>query len=95
MIMLITNNVDSAVIFKDLTVNPLNSTIQPPESNEKTANKSGMLIPYVSFSILVIATFVAEVVYIKKKIIETKKKQTNNLFPNILQHVISGQGSAL
>jgi len=67
MIMLITNNVDSAVIFKDLTVQSLNTTTQPPKSNEKTTNESGSLFPYVSLSILLVATFSVAVVYVKKK----------------------------
>ena len=67
MIMLITNNVDSAVILKDLAVKALYNTTQPPESNEKTSNESGLLFPTVSLSILLVATFSVAVVYVKKK----------------------------
>jgi hypothetical protein len=71
-IMLITNNVDSAVIFKDLTVQALNNATPSPLSNEKTANESGLLFSYVIFSILLVATFLAALVYIKK--IRMRKK---------------------
>jgi len=66
-IILITNNVDSAVIFKDLTVQPLNNTAQQPESNEKTSNESVVLFPYVFLSILLLATFSLVIVYFNKK----------------------------
>jgi hypothetical protein len=72
-IMLITNNVDNAVIFKDLTVKALNSTTQPTVSKEKTTNGSGSLFLYVSLSILLVATFSVALVYIKKKRQMTKK----------------------
>ena len=66
-IMLITNNVDSAVIFKDLTVQSLNTATPPPKSNEKTTNESGLLFLYVGLSILLVATFSVAMVYVKKK----------------------------
>ena len=66
-IMLIANNVDSAVIFKDLTVQSLNSDSQLIESNEESTIYSEMLISYVSLSLLLVATFAAAVVYVKKK----------------------------
>ncbi len=67
MIMLITNNVDSAVIFKDLTVQALNNATPSPVSNEKTTNESRLLFPYVILSILLVATFSVALVYVKKK----------------------------
>ncbi len=67
MVMLIANNVNSAVIFKNLTVNPLGITVQPAKNNEKTTNKIGSLFPYVSLSILLVATFSVTLVYVKKK----------------------------
>jgi hypothetical protein len=67
MVMLITNNVDSAVVFKDLKVQPLNNITQPPKSNIRTTNDSGMFAPYVYLSILLVATFAAAVVYVKEK----------------------------
>jgi hypothetical protein len=75
MIMLITNNVDSAVVFKDLKVEALNNTTQPPESNIKATNESGLLFSYVSLSILLVATFAAAIVYVKKKRQINNKKQ--------------------
>ena len=81
-IMLITNNVDSAVIFKDLTVQALNNTTQPPKSNEKTTNENGLLFPYVSLSILLVATFSVALVYVKKKR-QMRQKNRNNVHPAI------------
>ena len=81
-IMLITNNVDSAVIFKDLTVKALNNTTQPPKSNEKTTNESGSLFPYVSLSILLVATFSVALVYVKKKR-QMRQKNWSNVHPRI------------
>jgi hypothetical protein len=67
MAMLITNNVDNAVVFKDLKVQTPNNTTQPTENNKKTTGDSGMLAPYVYLSLLLVATFAAAVVYVKKK----------------------------
>jgi hypothetical protein len=67
MAMLITNDVDSAVIFKDLKVQTPNNTTQPAENNKKATNDGGMLTPYVYLSILLAATFAAAVIYVKKK----------------------------
>ncbi len=64
-VMLLTNNLDSAVILKDLTVKALNSTTQPP-MNAKPTNYGGLLLPYVSLSLLLVASFAAAV-YVKKK----------------------------
>ncbi len=66
-IMLITNNLDKAVIFKDLTVQSLNSTIEIPQSSEKTGNESNVLLPYIILSILLVATYSATLIYFKKK----------------------------
>ena len=70
--MLIANNVDSAVIFKDLTVQSLNSDSQLIERNEESTSYSGMLISYVSLLLLLVVTFAAAVVYVKKKRHEAK-----------------------
>jgi len=75
-IMLITNNVDKAVILKDLTVQSLNSTIEIPQSNEKTGNESNVLSPYIILSILLVATYSAALIYFKKKR-QTGQKQVN------------------
>jgi hypothetical protein len=67
MVMLITNNVDSAVVFKDFKVQSLNDLTQPPKSNIGTTNDGEMFTLYVYLSILLVATFAAAVVYVKKK----------------------------
>ena len=67
MVMLIANNVDSAVILKDLTIQPLNSSTQLSQSIEKPSNDSELLLLYISLSILLVATFSVAVIYLKKK----------------------------
>ena len=68
LVILITNNTDRAVAFKNLKVETLNNTIQPAEGEKKTeaANSSELLTPYVNVAILLVATFAA-VVYVKKR----------------------------
>jgi len=66
-IILITNNLDNAVIFKDLTVQSLNNTTQIPQSNEKTSNESNVLVPYILLSILLVVIGSAALVYLQKK----------------------------
>ncbi len=69
LVILIANNTDRAVAFKNLKVETLNNTVQPPEGgdgDEKTANNSELLSLYVDLSILLVATFVG-VVYIKRR----------------------------
>lgn len=72
-VMLITNNVDNAVIFKNLTVD-LNSVPQPSKSSGEINNAGESLLPYVVLSILLVATISAAFVYVKKK-----KKNCNNM----------------
>ena len=67
MVMLITNNADSAVILKDLTVKALNNVTQPPEGNEKTTNSNDWLFPCITLAILLVATFSVAAVYVKKR----------------------------
>jgi hypothetical protein len=52
--MLITKNVDSAVVFKDLKVQTPNNTTQPPENNKKATGDSGLPAQYVYLSILLL-----------------------------------------
>jgi hypothetical protein len=80
-IMLIANNVDSVVILKDLTVQALNSTTQPAETNTKTNNESRLLLPYVSLSILLVVTFSVALVYVKKKR-QMRQKNRSNVHPS-------------
>jgi uncharacterized protein HemX len=75
MAMLMTNNVDSAVVFKDLKVQTPNNTTQPPENNKKTTGDSGLSTQNVYLLILLVATFAAAVVYVKKKRQMKEKKQ--------------------
>jgi hypothetical protein len=65
-VMLIANNVDSAVIFKDLTVQTLISTTPPPKSIEKATDARELLLLYVTLSILLVVAFIAALVYYKK-----------------------------
>ena len=68
MALLIANNVDSAVVFKDLVVQTQNSTSRTPESTKKaTTNDGETLGQYVNLSILLVTTFAAAIVYVKKK----------------------------
>lgn len=62
---LITNNQDNAIVFKDLKIENLNPTQQPP-SPEETTKSSPSVVPYVVLSILLAAT-VTSVFYIKRK----------------------------
>jgi hypothetical protein len=69
LVILIANNTDRAVVFKDLKVETLNNTVQPPadlEGNKKAANGSELLAPYINLAIFLVATFAA-VVYVKKR----------------------------
>ncbi len=78
-VMLITNNVNSAVIFRNLTVQSINNTIQPSQSSEKTTtNKPDSLFPYIGLSILavaIVATASVTLVYATKKRQMRQKKQ--------------------
>jgi hypothetical protein len=68
LVILIANNTDRAVAFKNLKVETLNNTIQPAEGDKKAeaANDSELLTPYVNLAILLVATFAA-VVYVKRR----------------------------
>jgi hypothetical protein len=71
LVILIANNTDRAVAFKDLKVETLNET-KPPEAPEgaagdkKAANDSELLAPYVNLAILLVAIFAA-VVYVTRR----------------------------
>jgi len=64
--LLVANNTDSAVAFKNLKVETLNQTTQLPEGNENAVDERDLLAPYVTFTIL-LATIFAAVVYVKKR----------------------------
>jgi hypothetical protein len=67
LVMLIANNTDRAVAFKNLKVETLDEPAPlPPEKNEKAVNGYDLLAPYVAFTIL-LATISAAVIYKKRK----------------------------
>lgn len=68
LVILLTNNTDRAVAFKNLNVETLNQTTQPAEDDdhEKAASGIELLTSYVTFMIL-IATIFAAAVYVKKR----------------------------
>ena len=66
-VILIANNVNNAVIFKDLTIQALDNPIPPVKSNTETANAMESLFPTVSLSILLVATLSVTLVYVNKK----------------------------
>jgi hypothetical protein len=74
MVMLITNNADSAIVFKDIKVQTLNNAPQSFESNEKTTNYGGILVPYVNLAFVFVATFAAAVYAKKERHVRDKKK---------------------
>jgi len=84
LVILIANNTDRAVAFKNLKVETLNGTAQPPnggEGDEKTADNSELLSLYVDLSILLVAT-VAGVVYVQRRRqlkAKSKKAHINNV----------------
>jgi hypothetical protein len=74
LVMLIANNTDRAVAFKNLRVETLDETAQlPPERNEKPVDGPGLLAPYVAVAIF-FATISAAVIYKKKKVSRGKKE---------------------
>jgi len=87
LVILITNNTDRAVAFKNLKVETLNTPAQPaedaesPKVDEKAAEGSELLAPYVNLIILLVATSAA-VVYIKKRrqVRNSNKKHTLIMF---------------
>jgi hypothetical protein len=64
--LLMANNTDRAVAFKNLKVETLNQTTQLPEGNENAVDERDLLAPDVTFTIL-LATIFAAVVYVKKR----------------------------
>jgi hypothetical protein len=81
LVILIANNTDRAVAFKDLKVETLNNLTQPAEGNKKAANGSELLAPYVNLAILLVATFAAVVYVTKRRQMRDKnKKHTLTMF---------------
>lgn len=63
---LLANNTDKAIAFKNLKVETLNQPIQPLESNKSAVNERELLALYINLTILLAAAFAA-VVYVKKR----------------------------
>ena len=72
LVILIADNTEKAVAFKNLRVSTLDESLQPlTEENEKTVSAYELLVPYVAFTILLAITFAA-VVYEKRKSLRAK-----------------------
>jgi hypothetical protein len=67
MVLLIANNVDNAVSFKDLNIQTLNTPIQAPESSPKPTIKHDEITFYIIITLLLAGTLaVAAAFYLKK-----------------------------
>jgi hypothetical protein len=66
LVILLANNTDRAVAFKNLNVETLNQSAQPVEEDGKDVDVIKLLAPYATFAILV-ATVFAAAVYVKKR----------------------------
>jgi hypothetical protein len=66
LLILIANNTDRALAFKNLNVETLNQPTQLPEGDKKAAAGIELLAPYVTFTILLAIIFAA-VFYAKKR----------------------------
>jgi hypothetical protein len=75
LVILLTNNTDRAVAFKNLKVETLNNQTQLADEDEKAANVIELWTPSATFTFL-IATVFAAVVYLKKR----KKPRRHMLF---------------
>jgi len=84
LVILIANNTDRAVAFKDLKVETLNELTQPPEApedaadaegDEKAANDSEFLVLYINLAIILIATFAAVAYVTKRRQVRDKNKK--------------------
>jgi hypothetical protein len=63
---LLANNTDKAIAFKNLRVETLNQPIQPPEGNKNAVDEGEVLALYINLIIPLAAAFAA-VVYVKKR----------------------------
>jgi hypothetical protein len=63
---LLANNTDRAVVFKNLQVETLNQTVQPPENNKNTVSGNALPAPYIDLTIL-LAIALAVVIYINRR----------------------------
>jgi hypothetical protein len=67
MIMLITNNLDNAVVLKDLKIQSASNIYQPPENIKKMPGDTQSPLPYMNIIFLLAITFVAATIYVKIK----------------------------
>jgi hypothetical protein len=63
---LLANNTDRAVVFKNLKVETLNQPVQPPEDNNNTVNGNELSAAYIDLTILLTAALAA-VAFVKKR----------------------------
>jgi hypothetical protein len=80
LVMLIANNTDRAVVFKDFKVETLNQYTQLPEGTKEIVNSCELLVPCVALTILLAATLAA-VVYVKKR--KSRNDRLNKQHPLI------------
>jgi len=66
LVLLLTDNTDRAVAFKNLSFETLNQTTQPDKTDEKVVTGTELIPPYVTFLFLVVTIFAAAV-YVKKR----------------------------
>jgi hypothetical protein len=83
LVILIANNTDRAVAFKNLKVETLNETTQTAkapqgaEGDKKAANGSELLAPYVNVAIFLVATFAAVVYITKRRHVKDKTRKNS------------------
>ena len=80
-IMQIANDVDSAVILKDLTVQTNNPAIQPQTSGEKAISGSRSLItliPYIALAVFLIAASSAMLVHVRRRKLKMNRATKGN-----------------
>jgi len=63
---LMTNNTDKVIVFKNLKVKTLNHTVQPLKVKENSVDEYELLSPYIDLTILLGAALAA-VIYVKKR----------------------------
>jgi hypothetical protein len=66
LVILIADNTEKAVAFKNLNIETLSQTTQPIEGTKKAATESELLVPNVALAILLVTVF-AVGVYVKKR----------------------------
>ena len=75
LVLLLTNNTDRAIAFKNLNIDSINQPTKKAENKESAANGTELLEQYSPF-ILLIATIVMVSVYVNKR--KNRKNLSNN-----------------